>query len=194
MKHIVLLLSCLAGALPSVQAGELYRWMDENGKVYYGDTPPVGAVQIETVKSFDTGLPGENVDYETLRAQQNFPVTLYVTDSCTEYCEQARTLLNKRGIPFSEKNLQAQEDIEAFKKLTGSDSVPTLSVGRSYLKGFLAEQWHKELDIAGYPKVAPYRSPVTPPAPKPAAADQPPVDSADTEAASTTDDDTPVEP
>ena len=173
MKRLVLLLVCLA-MMPSVaQAGELFRWLDANGKVHYGDTPPANATQIEPLKFPAATAPGEDLPYTTRRAQQNFPVTLYVAENCTEYCDLARNLLIKRGIPFAEKALQTQEEIDALKALSGSNSVPTLAVGRSFLKGFLAEQWHGELDIAGYPKTAPYRTPRTPPpAPTPAVTDQ----------------------
>lgn len=169
MKRIVLLLGCLTVMPVAVHAGELYRWVDEQGKVHYGDVPPAGAAQIESRKFSDAAVSGEDLPYETRRAQQNFPVILYVAGSCAEYCDQARSLLSKRGIPFSEKMLQTQEEIDAFKALSGSDSTPVLAVGRRFLKGFLAEQWHGELDIAGYPKTAPYRAPH---APTPAAADQ----------------------
>jgi len=173
MKHIVLLLGCLAVMPSGVQAGELYRWLDAKGEVHYGDVPPLDATQIETRKFYDVAVPDENLPYETRRAQQNFPVTLYVADNCTTPCDQARSLLSKRGIPFSEKKLITQEDIDAFKALSGFDSAPTLAVGRNFLKGFLAEQWHGELDIAGYPKTAPYRAPRSPSsASTPTAADQ----------------------
>ncbi|MDP1636207.1 MAG: glutaredoxin family protein [Gallionellaceae bacterium] len=171
MKRIVLLLGCLA-VMPSVtQAGELFRWIDAQGNVHYGDAPPADATQIEPLKFPAAITPGEDLPYATRRAQQNFPVTLYVAENCTEYCDKARNLLIERGIPFAEKTLQTQEELDAFKALSGSSSVPTLRVGRSFLKGFLAEQWHNELDIADYPKTAPYRAPRTPP-PAPAAAGQ----------------------
>lgn len=170
MKRIVLLLSCLAVMPSGVQAGELFRWLDAQGKVHYGDVPPAGAAQVTPIKSPAAAVPVEDLPYETRRAQQNFPVILYVADNCAEACNQARELLGKRGIPFSEKSLITQEDIDAFKALSGSDGVPTLAVGKVFLKGFLAEQWHGELDIAGYPKTAPYRA--VPPASAPAAASQ----------------------
>ncbi|MDD5301396.1 MAG: glutaredoxin family protein [Gallionella sp.] len=172
MKRIVLLLSCLAVVPSGAQADELYRWLDAQGKVHYGDVPPAGATQVTTIKSPAAAAPGEDLPYETRRAQQNFPVTLYVADNCAEACNQARELLSKRGIPFSEKSLITQEDIDAFKALSGSDSVPTLAVGKAFLKGFLAGQWHGELDIAGYPKTAPYRAAGVLPASAPAAASQ----------------------
>ena len=172
MKRIVLLLGCLAMMPSGIQAGELFRWVDAQGKVHYGDVPPPDAAQIETKKFPDTAASDEYLPYEARRAQQNFPVTLYVADSCTEYCNQARSLLSKRGIPFSEKKLVTQQDIDAFKALSGFDSVPALGVGKTFLKGFLAEQWHSELDIAGYPKTAPYRPPGALPASAPAAASE----------------------
>lgn len=165
MKRIVLLLSCLAVMPSGAQSGELYRWLDAQGKVHYGDVPPTDAAQVTPIKSPAAVASVEDLPYETRRAQQNFPVTLYVAENCVEACNQARNLLGKRGIPFSEKLLITQEDIDTFKAFSGSDSVPTLAVGKAFLKGFLAERWQGELDIAGYPKNAPYRAPGALPAP-----------------------------
>jgi hypothetical protein len=158
MKRIVLLLACLASMSLSVRANELYRWVDSSGKVFYGDVLPPGAMQVEVKKFPADTTSSEYLPYETLRAQQNFPVTLYVGDHCGEPCVRARSSLSKRGIPFSEKSLKTQQDIDTFKKLSGFDAfVPTLAVGKSFLKGFEESQWDSELDIAGYPKTASYR-------------------------------------
>ena len=96
--------------------------------------------------------PGDNLPYETQRAMQNFPVTLYTFPECGSACQKARDMLNKRGIPFTEKSLTTQEDIEAFRKDSGDGQVPALTIGKTWLKGFLDEQWNNELDFAGYPK------------------------------------------
>jgi glutaredoxin len=159
MKRIILLLGCLAIMPLCAQADKLYRWVDSQGKVHYGDVPPVDADQVETMKFNDAAAPDEYLPYETRRAQQNFPVTLYVADNCADPCNQARALLDKRGIPFSEKTLRTKEEIDAFKALYDFDSVPALFIGKTLLKDFLADQWNNELDIAGYPKTAPYRVP-----------------------------------
>ena len=162
MKGAVLILAGLAAMSSSVQAGELYRWTDDTGKVYYGDAPPAGA-KFEIKKLPGDIIPSEYLPYETRRAQQNFPVTLYVAGDCGEPCNQARNLLSKRGIPFNEKLLKTKEDAEAFKQLSGIDGfVPALAVGRNFFKGFQAEQWHSELDLAGYPRSIPYRALVAP--------------------------------
>ena len=177
MRSSILLLACLASMSLSVQAGELYRWVDSSGKVNYGDVLPPGAMQVEVKKFPKDTTSSEYLPYETLRAQQNFPVTLYVADNCGEACAQARNSLNKRGIPFNEKALKTKQDIEAFKKLSGFDAlnsfdafVPTLAVGKNFIKGFEESQWNSELDIAGYPKTASYRrAPPSSPAETPSA-------------------------
>jgi hypothetical protein len=158
MKRIVLLLACLAVLPLLTQAGELYRWVDSSGKVYYGDVLPPNALQVEVKKFPKDTSSNEYLPYETLRAKQNFPVTLYVGNGCGELCDQARGLLNKRGVPFDEKSLKTKNDIDAFKQLSGFDAfVPTLTVGKNFLKGYVESQWNSELDIAGYPKTASYR-------------------------------------
>ena len=168
MKHIILLSGCFAVMSSCAQAGELYRWVDARGKVHYGDMAPPEADQVQVKKFSDTAAPDAGLSYEARRAHQNFPVTLYVAPNCAETCDRARELLKKRGIPFSEKSLKTQGEFDAFKALSGSDGVPTLSVGRNFLKGFQFDQWHNELDIAGYPKIAPYRAPGVLPATVPA--------------------------
>jgi hypothetical protein len=166
MKAIVLLLTCLANLSLSVQAGELYRWVDKAGKVSYGDVPPTEVKDVERIKFTGESARYEDMPYETRRAQQNFPVTLYVADGCGELCDQARSLLNNRGIPFSEKLLKTQDDFAAFKQMSGIENVvPALAVGKTYLKGLVVPQWNSELDAAGYPKTASYRQRIAPPAP-----------------------------
>ena len=158
MKRFVLLLNCLLLIPVCIHAGELYRWVDKSGKAYYGDAPTADAEQIERMKLFDT-QDGDDLPYETRLARQNFPVILYMASDCSEPCQKGRDLLSKRGIPFAEKILLTQKEIDDFKQQTGTNQVPTLAVGKAFLVGFLAEQWDSELDIAGYPKTAPYRAP-----------------------------------
>ncbi len=159
MNRVILMLAGLFAATLSAQAGELYRWVDQSGKVHYGDIPPSEAPLVESLEFRDEAVPDAGLPYETRRAQQNFPVTLYVAENCTEFCEQARELLTRRGIPFAEKKLVTQEEIDAFKAASGGDSIPALAVGKTFVNGFEAGRWHGELDIAGYPKIAPYRAP-----------------------------------
>jgi len=155
MKTGILLLGLLL--LTGVQAGELYRSIDKDGKVHYGDRPLMDTEDVQELKLGQDPIPDDSLSYDAQRAKQNFPVTLYTASNGGQVNVQAREFLNKRGIPFTNKVLQTQEDVETFSKASGGNEVPALSVGRTWLKGFQAEQWNKELDFAGYPKTAPYR-------------------------------------
>lgn len=145
------LLMCLL-MLANVQAGELYRSIDKDGKVHYSDTPLEGSEDYERLKLAKDPVPTADLPYETQRARQNFPVTLYTFPDCSSACQQARDMLSKRGIPYTEKSLITKEEIDAFRKDSGDSKLPAVTVGKTWLKGFQAEQWNSELDIAGYPK------------------------------------------
>ena len=178
MKHIILLLACLA--IMPAQAGDMFRWLDKAGKVNYGDTPPVDAINVQSIKSSSGSSTNDGLPYESRIAQQNFPVTLYVANDCGEPCDKARSLLNKRGIPFSVKALNTRQDTEAFKQLSGMEAfVPVLQVGKTFIKGFLESQWNSELDIAGYAKTASYRQRLQQQSP-PSNPEAPPADASQT--------------
>ena len=156
-------------ASASVQADTLFRWVDKDGKVHYGDRPAEDAVKTEQKKfGAPTAAGDDDLSYSLRKAKQDFPVTLYTSQKCGEYCNQGRSFLNKRGVPFVEKTLTTKEDIDAFIAKTGGNTVPVLTVGKTVLNGFEEGQWNGELDIAGYPKTAAYGSrPVLPAAVKP---------------------------
>jgi glutaredoxin len=157
MQRIFCALLVLLVSIGSAQADTLYRWQDKEGKVHYGDRPAADAVDAESKRFAAPATAGEgDLPYSVRKAMQDFPVTLYVTPSCGDYCVQARAFLNKRGVPFSEKNVASKEEIEEFKRITSGEAVPTLIVGKSILKGYESGQWNAELDMAGYPKSAPY--------------------------------------
>lgn len=162
----ILSLFILFALCATAQAAGLYRWVDESGKVQYGDVPAPEVKQAEKKKFSDVkDAPHANLPYESRRALQNFPVTLYVAENCKDPCQKARDLLHKRGIPFTEKILSDTHEMDAFRKESGSEQTPTVSIGKVWLSGFLAEQWNSELDVAGYPRVAPYRAPAPAQAP-----------------------------
>ncbi len=165
MKHILLPLFIFMFILPSAQSAERFRWVDKAGNVHYGDTPPADAINIKSKNISVTQSPNDDLSFATRLAQKNFPVTVYIGNGCGDVCDKGRSLLKKRGIPFDEKILTTQADIDEFTKQTGSDSVPVLAVGTTYFKGYSAEGWHSALSTAGYPKDAPYRAPPPPPAP-----------------------------
>lgn len=165
MKNIFISICVLLAVSGYAHAETLYRWVDQEGKVHYGDKPAEDAIKTEQKKfSAPTSSGDDDLPYTVRKAKQDFPVTFYVMPKCGDICVQARTFLNKRGIPFAEKILATKEEIDAFKVATGGNGIPSLTVGKTLLSGFEAGQWNSELDIAGYPKFAPYGSRPVPPA------------------------------
>jgi hypothetical protein len=151
----------------NVQAGALYRSIDENGNVQYSDKPVPDAADTEKLNASFEPAQDDALPFEARRANSKFPVTLYVADSCGSSCTQGRDYLTKRGIPFTEKKLVTADDIEAFKKDSGGNQVPVMHIGTNWLTGFMESSWRLALDDAGYPKNAPYIAKTTPSAEKP---------------------------
>lgn len=151
-----LLIIGLAVASVCVQA-QTYRWVDSAGRTVISDTPPPGKVK-SIAKSGDSPESGDKLPFATKKAMEAFPVTLYTSADCVTECKEARDLLNGRGVPFTEKMVQKQEEVEELKQLVGDAYVPTLKVGNQRNRGFEAGAYNNLLDLAGYPKSAPYGS------------------------------------
>jgi glutaredoxin len=149
---------CLAALAIALAAGpaagaQLYKWVDDKGRVEWRDTPPpADAKNVETRTMHGNTVQTSNLPYSVQQAVKNFPVTLWVVPDC-EPCTAARNHLAKRGVPHTEHN--AQKEPAALKKLTGSMDVPILTVGSRTLKGYLDTDWDAALDSAGYPRTPP---------------------------------------
>ncbi|MCL2021627.1 MAG: glutaredoxin family protein [Betaproteobacteria bacterium] len=158
MKKIISgLFACLAMCvLASGASAEVYRWVDPaTGKTVYSDKPPPGTVK-GVVRS-GSSRPAEEkkedskLSFEMQEAARKFPVLLYSAPD-SEFSNEARALLSKRGIPFRENVIQTEDEVKAMKNLTGDTTIPTLYVGRQSVRGFNAEEFNRILDLAGYPK------------------------------------------
>jgi hypothetical protein len=133
-----------------------YRWVDQDGRVHFSDRPPPPSAQVKEAKEKELpslGAPAPVMSYAMRKAAADFPLTLYVSPECGAPCMNGIKYLRDRKLPFSQKDVKSNEDIEAFKKATGADepTVPTLMVGTRVLKGFQAESWKDLIDLAGYP-------------------------------------------
>src|SRR5574343_168049 len=152
MRYLLML--CLALTGVAAQA-ETYRWTDGAGKTVISDTPPPGKTK-SVVKTGGKAEAGDNMPFATKKAMETYPVTLYTSADCVNECKQARDLLNGRGVPFTEKMIQSPAEAEELKQLTGDAFVPTIKVGTQRFRGFETGAYDNLLDLAGYPKTAPF--------------------------------------
>ncbi|HEX3140281.1 MAG TPA: glutaredoxin family protein [Rhizobacter sp.] len=150
-SHAALILAT-ASVLVALPAHALYKVVGPDGKVTYTDQPSVSpenkvqAVGTRGSVSGDVSMP-----FELRQVAQRYPVTLYVANDCSP-CDSGRQMLRQRGIPFSEKLVATADDSNALQQITGSASLPALTVGAQVIRGWQRDQWASYLDAAGYPK------------------------------------------
>ena len=149
VRTLVFIMAALAAASVSAQQ---YRWVDENGRVHYTDTPPPPSAKNAQKKNLKGNELGQQQSYELTQAIRNAPVTLYTFTECKDPCQMARDVLNKRGVPFREKLVANQQMLDELKQVSGGLSVPVLVVGSQVEKNASPEAFNQALDIAGYPR------------------------------------------
>ncbi|MCG6871871.1 MAG: glutaredoxin family protein [Gammaproteobacteria bacterium] len=180
MKSRIALVPLVLILLATGPQAATYRWVDEQGKVHYTDSPPPdGAAATRELNSLPTGPTQADLP----------PVVLYSIPGC-DGCNSAREYLNGRGVPFTEINVaEDRKAQEAMKERVGALAVPTLLVGDKVMSGYMRSLLEGELTAAGYapaggaPAVKP--SPATEDAEALPDADQPPVEDTDAPAADT---------
>lgn len=161
-----LLLSLLVSANAHAQ---LYKWVAPDGKVSYSDTPPPSSIKkVEEKNLSSSGPVGSGLPFELATAVKTNPVTLYTTANCSA-CDSARSLLNARGIPFTEKTVNNNDDIARLQQVGGDKQLPFLTVGRNKQSGFETESWNTMLSAASYPESSQLPSSYRNPAPQAAA-------------------------
>jgi len=163
-------------------AAQQYRWVDEQGRVHYTDTPPPPSAKGAQKKNLKGNAVGAQDSYELSKARQESPVTLYTHPDCKDACQLARDVLNKRGVPFTEVQTFDPQGLEKLKAVSGGITVPVLVVGSLVEKSVSESAFNNALDVAGYPRpgVAKARDQKAPPPPpivnqgdKPAATPEP---------------------
>jgi glutaredoxin len=153
--RLLIAFSLLAFALSA--GAQLYRWTDDSGMVHYTDTvPPANAKDVQKKGSSRTGgadaASAATQSYALQQAVKNFPVTIYTSKDCGNPCQKGLEYLKKRGVPYTDKVVTEQSEIDEVVKLAGAPRVPVLTVGVAVQKDFEEQAWAEALDTAGYPK------------------------------------------
>jgi hypothetical protein len=181
----------LALAMCMGSAGaQVYKWQDAKGIIHYSDTPPPASHKKLEVKNFGAAHSAPELPYRLALAARSSPVMLYATKQCAP-CEQGRTLLQARGIPYLERTVTTIDDQQQLKQAGSDGELPLLLVGSNKLVGFDAAAWNAALTSAAYPaeRMLPpgYQYPpaeaAAPPGPSAARASAAPVPSAAARAA-----------
>lgn len=166
-------------ALPA-QAQGVYRIVGADGRVTFSDRPPISNAKESAAGNAGAAPsastpPLAQLPYELRQTATRYPVTLYAAKEC-QPCDEARNYLQGRGVPFSERTVETNADLDALKKLSGQENLPFATIGSQHLKGFGEENWAQYLKAAGYPTQsalpASYRAPAAKPLTTPAPAEK----------------------
>jgi glutaredoxin len=158
---LVGLLAASAWVAGDANAQQIFRIVGPDGRITFSDQPPAQtngktAAVAPTVTMQGTGSaadPTTGIPFELRQVVSRFPVTLYTGTPCAP-CASGRAMLSSRGIPFTERTITTPDDFEAIKRLSGSGSLPFLTIGGQQLKGYSDTEWSQYLDAAGYPKTS----------------------------------------
>lgn len=144
---LIAILSIITPTTSNLYAQQVFKSVDKNGRVTYSEVPPLPSSgdKLTGESAANPSLP-----YTLQQVVSRYPVTLYTTKDCGP-CVNARLLLTQRGVPFTERTVSSNEDIDAFKKLNNENTFPLATIASQQLKGYEASEWTKYLDAAGYP-------------------------------------------
>jgi glutaredoxin len=144
---LVALVAIITPACSQLYAQQIYKSVDKNGRVTYSEAPPPpgSGDKLTGESAANPSLP-----YALQQVVSRYPVTLYTTKDCGP-CINARLMLTQRGVPFNERTVSSNEDIDAYKKLNSDNTFPLATIASQQLKGYEAGEWTKYLDAAGYP-------------------------------------------
>jgi glutaredoxin len=151
-----------AGAAPAQ-----YKAVGPDGRITYTDRPTettAQAVSVQPLRSAQQAAADAAprpavaaataaLPYELRQVAERFPVTLYTRPGCA-VCDSGRSALRERGIPYAERTVGSDLDVQALQRIEGVLEVPLLRIGAQQLRGYAPAEWGSYLDAAGYPKTS----------------------------------------
>ncbi len=159
VSRLALCAIAVAAAAFSAGAGaqQVYRIVGPDGRVTFSDRPPPDAKASPAAAGGGSAAPsaggGAALPFDLRNIASKYPVTIYTGTDCPP-CVSGRAFLTSRGIPFAERTVTTEDDVEALKRLAGAPRLPLLTVGGQQLRGFSETEWASFLDAAGYPRTS----------------------------------------
>ena len=126
-------------ALPC--AGQVYKWVDSQGKAHYGDSPPddVKKEQLKVEVRSHEG-PAQVTDWAAILRRATPPtgrihaVTVYTAVWCGPF-KRAKSYLNAQGVRFNEVDVETADGKREFAQM-GGGGIPLILVGSKAMRGF----------------------------------------------------------
>jgi glutaredoxin len=147
-KHLLFIIVLLFFLFSTANA-DFYTWVDESGVTHITDYPPPQTsptknVQIHKNKA-DNGAPVQ--DEDASKDKKKPDVTLFTKNDCKD-CDKAREFLQSQNVPFTEYNMDTNQDAVARRKdIDNSEDVPFAIINRNQVYGFSEAVYNRTLKL-----------------------------------------------
>jgi len=109
----------------------VYKWVDQNNEIHYGDKRPK-ELEAEKVK---IKVNTEASDYDNSTIETEHDVVIY-TNNHGRYCKIAKEYFEQNNIAYTEYNIENDADAKKRYDEMGLTIVPVIFVGEKRLVGF----------------------------------------------------------
>jgi len=153
MRHLVLIAGMMAACSAAAQT-QIYRWVDANGRVQYGERAPSGA-KARTIESRVSSYSGPAIVSGTAPASRSAAagappeIKMYATAWCT-YCKRAREYFARKGLRYTELDIEQSAQARAEYDRLGARGVPVILVGAQRMTGFSEGSMDQMLKSVGF--------------------------------------------
>ena len=136
--HLIYFLALL---FTSAATAEIYKWVDEQGNVYFTDRPPSNQTTEKIEVKINSYTSPLITDIDRLFGKSN-ELVMYSTSWCG-YCKKARDYFNANGIAFKEYDVENSSKGKRDYDKLGRGGVPILLMGKQRMNGFSVKKFHR---------------------------------------------------
>jgi len=130
LKILAVLALCLL--IAGHATAEIFKWTDENGKVHFSDKKPRHLEAKKIKLKINTY---EAVSYDRSIFNTGKKVVMYSTSWCA-YCKKAKKYFRRKGISFTEYDIEKNAKAKRQYEKMGAKGVPVILVGNKRMNGF----------------------------------------------------------
>lgn len=131
--------------LLSVSAvGEIYRWVDDQGRVHFSDSalePDAEQVEVR-VQTVETVRVEYLPEWSQALVPEKAGVVMYSTSWCG-VCRRAERYFQEQGIAYTEKDIETNPAWREEYDQLGGSGVPLIVVGDQRMSGFSSERFQR---------------------------------------------------
>ncbi len=153
MKLPIACLVSMLLATAGLAVADMYKWVDETGKIHYTDSPPPGkkAQKLDLKINSIAGPPVVSAFKDGAAGTSNrtaAKVKVYGAAWCG-YCKRAKAYLQARGTPFEDIDVERSVQGKSEFRVLGGRGVPVILVGDQRMDGYRQEALEGMLKHAG---------------------------------------------